>query len=259
MKEFNKPTPVEEVKRERNYLQELNVRVDDAEMIKKPFFFLPRGDGQNNMLTETIEPYTNIVKDSINSYYNFTGEKSIMEYKLYQSSMFHDYLLSNINIILENGLLNFLNPFLNVSKKDIYDIWYNNFYNQCIRLIIPDEQELIDSNKHPVADKILATVATNRVNVVEYVTKSYYEFINIIIMNGYVNVNKFGDYIKKESGIKIDISRSYTSLCIQCALEMANYDIAQIAEYTDILTFHVIGNIIDFMINKNTFKLDIIR
>ena len=102
MKEFNKPTPVEEVKRERNYLQELNVRVDDAEIIKKPFFFLPRGDGQNNMLTETIEPYTNIVKDSINAYYDFTEEKSIVEYKLYQSNMFHDYLLSNINIILDS-------------------------------------------------------------------------------------------------------------------------------------------------------------
>ena len=239
-------------------LEELTATVPLKEMIKKPFFFLPK-NGESNMMTETIEPYTDVVKKSIQILYSFNNNLDMSTFIHYQKNMFKDILTTNANIILDNGLLRFLEPFFTISRREVFEQFFKKKFDIYVfpsLFMLNMNVDLAASQGMKSDAEIFRCVSTTRENIASVYAKIYYEFINDIMMSGVVNINAFGDYIKNNSKIdsNTDVSESYMSLCIQCALEMANYDIHKIVEYGELMSFYVINNIIEFYTaNKERF------
>jgi len=238
---------------------ELNAQLPKEEFIKKPFFFLPKS-GEQNMLTETIEPYTCAMQSALNNYckyhHNDTND-CLNTFTAYQKNMFNDILTTNANIIMDNGLLSFLEPFFTVSRKEIFDIITNRFnkyelgFSVYVRSFRP---EVACKKSHEGAAEVYKFISQIRETVTSVCCRKYYEIINDLMMCGYVNIEKFGAYIKQQSGITaaMDVRESYMSLCIQCALEMANYDIMKVAEYAELLGFTICHNMVEYYENNKT-------
>lgn len=238
---------------------ELNAQLPKEEFITKPFFFLPKS-GEQNMLTETIEPYICAMQSAVDNYckyhHNDTND-CLNTFTTYQRNMFKDILTTNANIILDNGLLSFLEPFFTVSRKEIFNILTERFnkYEISVSIYVGSfRPEVACKKSHEGAAEVYKFISHIRENVTRTCCHKYYEIINDLMMSGYVDIEKFGAYIKQQSGIiaGADIRESYMSLCIQCALEMANYDIMKIAEYAELLGFTICHNMVEYYENNKT-------
>jgi len=226
------------------HLEDLNADVDINTAIKKPLFFMPI-NGDMNILNGTIEPYTNSVALAMGnrSTYNSNDRSYIWEYQSYISNMFIDILNTNINIIIDNGIINELAPFFTVPRGEVFTLFMSTgkYSLNMVRSCISSYNYALGAQRSVAGDhEVFSKLSQLRMDLSTEYAKIFYQFINTIMLNGMVDIRAFGDYIKNECGIEGNVEQSYTSLCIQSALQLADADILKITEYGELLLVNVL-------------------
>ena len=149
---------------------------------------------------ENLKTNLQTAVDNYCKYHHNDTNDCLNTFTTYQGNMFKDILTTNANIILDNGLLSFLEPFFTVSRKEIFNILTERFNKYEISVSIyagSFRPEVACKKSHEGAAEVYKFISRIRENVTRTCCHKYYEIINDLMMSGYVDIEKFGAYIIK--------------------------------------------------------------
>ena len=240
-------------------LGNLGVRVNCDEAVKFPLIFVP--GIQNRVCALEYEPYRNAVWESMENYvesFDYDGVVEANYINQYLFKQFMDVVMTNAHIILNSGLLNFIEGFSTdeAKRSDLYKSYTscsvfmdNVFCDQVYTTLLNNF-----SNGYDTRELFIKALTELRALYATKISHWLYYFINEITMNGYVNVTEMGKYMvfgdTSGSIIKADqlkqLEVSFHSVCVDGLLEMANADLNKICEIIEPTFVHLFYNVTDF-------------
>lgn len=223
--------------------------------VVKPIFIIPKADDSYAPMQFDSEPYSDSTKEQFDLYIkmnkqfngNMDATKTNNFYMLAQQ--FVNVLDTNIHIILFSNTFNTLKMYLNPGKN-IYnrDLFYNDHYKDMDNLVSYTLQ--LASSFENCADKATnfgKYIAETKAYVAKLLTNWLYQYVNTIIYDGTLNVNRLYEDLRRGIGINDGNESSRYTVIATMILEMVNYDLSVISDMVELGIVNYLYNILDYL------------
>lgn len=227
-----------------------------------PVFFMPcdgpKNKLHNSLVKTTEEPFMGAVFPFCNMYIDFVGnEDSINKMAYAIMDQANALLVSNANIIFQNGLINEMSML--IKPENMPNIM--GIYNTYIPYSFPNpavievyeaiKKEYKNKNHDDVYMKNMVILFTKgRASITRYLSNEVYKFINEALMSGYADTAKILNHI---CGFNYDDDayeydpRTSLSICMTHLLDIANRDINKIMEIYEFILVNEFYRLTDLL------------
>lgn len=246
----------------------LETKINPSRACKNPVIFIPGIKNKINYID--TEPYTGIVRECMVDYtlaFNNDGVSSSNYVSQYLFNRFMDISMTNINIIFNSSILGFIKRFNKPAREKLlfdtyskYSIFNEPNFRQSVRTALAENFSNMEDRVEFFARGITEIKALYSVKLAQWL----YNFINEIVMNGYVDTVSMGRYmvfgdmdLNSVNPEKLNsINVSLHAVCIDGLLEIATSDITKATEILEPLFVNLYYSFMDYNLSTMNNKIE---
>lgn len=209
-----------------------NVTVPVDKVVKSPIFFMENDQHPSTFIS--LPTPLNVVHEYLNDYISIAegiqGSNFKKPTRLIDNNNINEFMMiveSNIYAVFYNGLYSFLKPFLTITQDQVATIFD---FNKKGRGSI-----ICDFLKFSKPEEMMNSVYLVSVKIATFVGNLYFDFINSILIHGFVNLKEIAAYLAEAQGIPFDkvSEKQYYMFVEGCLLEIASEDVHKIIEIVE--------------------------
>lgn len=209
-----------------------NVTVPVDKVVKSPIFFMENDQHPSTFIS--LPTPLNAVHEYLNDYISIAegiqGSNFKKPTRLINDNNTNEFMMiveSNIYAVFYNGLYSFLKPFLTITQDQVATIFD---FNEKGRYGIT-----CDFLKFSKPEEMMNSVYSVSVKIATFVGNLYFDFINSILIHGFVNLKEIAAYLAEAQGIPFDkvSEKQYYMFVEGCLLEIASEDVHKIIEIVE--------------------------
>ena len=236
MQPNNIPKPVTHTNADANDLityESCNVTVPVDKVVKSPIFFMENDQSPSTFIS--LPTPLNVVHEYLNDYISITegiqGPNFKKPTRLINDNNANEFMMiieANIYAVFYNGLYSFLKPFLNITQDQVATIF--NFDRKASRYGVT-----CDFLKFNKPEEMMNSVYSVSVKIATFVGNLYFDFINTIMIHGFINMKEIAAYLAEAQGTLFDkvSEKQYYMFVEGCLLEIASEDVHKIIEIVE--------------------------